>query len=128
MDLINRQAAIDALDCINGVEEVLRALPSVQPEYTEQDVREAFNAGYACGMSAARPEWHECFEDDPSSYPDTGRMVLVSCSNFDQPLIGRWDADDEGGNWYLGDTDETFLSNGLFADGWWVLPKKPERD
>ena len=31
-DLISRQAAIDALDCINGAEEVLRALPSAQPE------------------------------------------------------------------------------------------------
>ena len=32
MDLIQRQAAIDALDCINGAEEVLRSLPSAQPE------------------------------------------------------------------------------------------------
>ena len=31
-DTIYRQAAIDALDCINGVEEVLRSLPSAQPE------------------------------------------------------------------------------------------------
>ena len=31
-DLIERQVAIDALDCINGVEEVLRSLPSAQPE------------------------------------------------------------------------------------------------
>jgi hypothetical protein len=31
-DLISRQAAIDALDCISGVEEVLRSLPSAQPE------------------------------------------------------------------------------------------------
>lgn len=31
-DLISRQEAIDALDCINGVEEVLRSLPTVQPE------------------------------------------------------------------------------------------------
>ena len=31
-DLISRQEAIDALDCINGVEEVLRSLPSVQSE------------------------------------------------------------------------------------------------
>lgn len=31
-DTISRQAAIDALDCINGVEEVLRSLPSAQPE------------------------------------------------------------------------------------------------
>ena len=32
LDTISRQDAIDALDCINGVEEVLRALPSAQPE------------------------------------------------------------------------------------------------
>ena len=31
-DTIYRQDAIDALDCINGTEEVLRSLPSVQPE------------------------------------------------------------------------------------------------
>lgn len=30
-DLISRQDAIDALDCINGAEEVLRSLPSAQP-------------------------------------------------------------------------------------------------
>lgn len=32
-DTISRQQAIDALDCINGTEEVLRSLPSAQPEY-----------------------------------------------------------------------------------------------
>lgn len=31
-DTISRRAAIDALDCISGVEEVLRSLPSAQPE------------------------------------------------------------------------------------------------
>ena len=31
-DVIYRQAAIDALDCINGAEEVLRSLPPAQPE------------------------------------------------------------------------------------------------
>ena len=30
-DCISRQAAIDALDCISGVEEVLRSLPPAQP-------------------------------------------------------------------------------------------------
>jgi hypothetical protein len=126
-DLIERQAAIDALDCINGVEEVLRALPSVQPEYTEQDVREAFNAGYACGMSAARPEWHECFEDDPSSFPSDERMVLMSFSNFPTPAIGWFERDDNGGYWTDGDP-KTLIELGLFVDGWWELPRKPRRN
>ena len=34
-DVIYRQDAIDALDCINGTEEVLRSLPSAQPETCE---------------------------------------------------------------------------------------------
>ena len=31
-DLVERKAAIDALDCINGAEEVLKALPPAKPE------------------------------------------------------------------------------------------------
>ena len=34
-DMVYRQQAIDALDCINGTEEVLRSLPSAQPEAHE---------------------------------------------------------------------------------------------
>lgn len=33
-DVIYRQMAIDALDCINGTEEVLRSLPSAQMDST----------------------------------------------------------------------------------------------
>ena len=45
-DTISRQAAIDALDCINGTEEVLRSLPSAQPEPCEDAVsrQEAIDA------------------------------------------------------------------------------------
>ena len=72
--------------------------------------------------------WHECFDEDPNSFPDDSRNVLVSFSNFSLSIIGQWRVDEDGaGCWYLGDTDETFLSEGLFVDGWWELPKKPER-
>ena len=86
---------------------------------------------YMKQMSAVKPEpqWHECFEDDPNSFPDDDRNVLVSFSNFSLSIIGQWRVDDNGsGCWYLGDTDETFLSEGLFVDGWWELPIKPGRD
>jgi hypothetical protein len=72
-DVISRAAAIDAIRkdmyadkdymsavICDGIESVLRGLPSAQPEYTEQDVRDAFNDGYRCGMEAAQPEdWME---------------------------------------------------------------------
>jgi hypothetical protein len=37
-DLISRQQAIDALDCIGGVEEVLRSLPTIQTVATDINV------------------------------------------------------------------------------------------
>ena len=71
--------------------------------------------------------WHECFDEDHASFPDNERNVIVSFSNFSLSIIGQWRVDEDGaGCWYLGDTDETFLSEGLFVDGWWELPKKPE--
>lgn len=73
------------------------------------------------------PVWHECFDDDPASFPDNERNVLVSFSNFSLSIIGQWRVDEDGsGCWYLGGTDETFLSEDLYVDGWWELPKKPE--
>ena len=66
--------------------------------------------------------WHEIFEDDPDSFPDDDRPVLVSFSNFTEPMLGRF----IDGAFCIGDMDETFVSNNLFVDGWWELPKKPE--
>jgi len=44
-DLIERRVAIEALDCINGTEEVLRSLPSADA-VSEKDVREWLLAYY----------------------------------------------------------------------------------
>ena len=41
-DTIYRQDAIDALDCINGTEEVLRSLPSAQPEQLTDNEKRIF--------------------------------------------------------------------------------------
>lgn len=52
-DLISRAAAIDALDCISGVEEVLRSLPPAQPETAKRIVgksRGGMTLWYQCDM------------------------------------------------------------------------------
>lgn len=63
-DYISRQAAMDAMETWDWQElylpihfkQLLEELPPAQSEYTEQDMREQFNAGYACGMRAAQSE------------------------------------------------------------------------
>lgn len=88
--------------------------------FTDEQMKDVVDA-------LSNPVWHECFDDDPASFPDDERNVLVSFSNFSLSIIGQWRADEDGARcWYLGDTDETFLSEDLFVDGWWELPRKPE--
>lgn len=78
MDLIDRQAALMLFAGDVAAQNELNNLPSAQPEL----------------------QWHECFEDDPSSFPDDDRNVLVSFSNFSLSIIGQWRVDeDSSGCW-----------------------------
>lgn len=55
-------------------------------------------------------------------YPDTDDYILMSFSNDSFPNIGRYEEDSEGGAFYLGDSEETCVSLGLFVDAWQPLP------
>lgn len=59
--------------------------------------------------------------------PEDDRYVLISLANFSYPMIGRYEEDENGGNWYAGDEDETLLSQDLFVNAWMPLPD-PYRD
>lgn len=68
-DLISRQDAIDALDCINGTEEVLRSLPSAQPE----------------------PQWIPCSERLPYVEYGESDTVFTTCGYRDvEDTSVRW--------------------------------------
>lgn len=84
-DTISRQQAIDALDCINGAEEVLRSLPPAQPEPHEgqwilYDKRFPWRTWYKCsecgnyldfsGVNGGRVEPHFC--------PKCGARMTIS--------------------------------------------------
>lgn len=56
--------------------------------------------------------------------PPDDKYILVSFSNFSLPAIARYEEDEEGGAFYLGDDDETLVSHDLFVNAWMPLPKK----
>ena len=68
--------------------------------------------GYAGGWIPA---------DDP---PEEGKYVLLSFDNFPIPCVGRYDADDDGGAYYLGDEDESLSVHGIFVNAWMPLPER----
>lgn len=57
--------------------------------------------------------------------PETDDYILLSFSNFSLPMVGRYEADYEGGAFYLGDCDEddTCINQDLFVNAWMPLPE-----
>lgn len=63
--------------------------------------------------------WIPCDE----KYPDTDKYILLSFANFSVPLVGRYEEDEEGGAFYVGDDEDSCVSNGIIVNAWMPLPK-----
>ena len=54
--------------------------------------------------------------------PKTDKYILLSFSNFSIPCVGRYEEDENGGAFYVGDDDETCVSQDMFVNAWMNLP------
>lgn len=61
--------------------------------------------------------------------PDSGIYIFLSFTNFTLPMIGRYEKDSDGGAFYIGDEEETCVSQDLYVNAWRPLPEAylPER-
>lgn len=61
--------------------------------------------------------------------PDSGIYIFLSFTNFTLPMIGRYEKDSDGGAFYIGDEEETCVSQDLYVNAWRPLPEpyRPER-
>ena len=60
--------------------------------------------------------------------PEVPCYVLLSFDNFSMPLIGRYEEDEEGGAFYIGDDEESCISQDLIVNGWMPLPEPYRED
>lgn len=67
----------------------------------------------------ADQSWIPCSE----RFPDGDRYILVSFENSTLPDIARYERDDEGGTFYPGDDEKSYLSYGFFVNAWMPLPE-----
>ena len=67
--------------------------------------------------------------EDQDRLPKDNEYILLSFENFDLPMVGRYEADKEGGAFYLGDEEDTCISQDLYVIAWQPLPKpyRPEK-
>jgi len=61
--------------------------------------------------------------EDTEHTPENESYVLVSFSNSSLPDIARYEENEEGGTYYPGDDEESYLKYGLFVNAWQPLPK-----
>lgn len=55
--------------------------------------------------------------------PKSNTYILLSFENFSIPLVGRYETDENGGTYYIGDEDETCLQQDMIVNAWRKLPK-----
>ncbi len=55
--------------------------------------------------------------------PVDDRYVLLSFSNFKVPMVGRYEEEDGGGNFFIGDDLESCISQDLYVNAWMPLPE-----
>ena len=70
-------------------------------------------------MEIAKHRWRPVEE----SLPEDDRFILLSFANFSIPMVGRYEADDSGGEFYLGDEDESCVKQDMYVNAWMPLPE-----
>ena len=54
--------------------------------------------------------------------PEKDKYILLSFSNFSIPCVGRYEEDENGGAFYVGDDDKSCVSQDIFVNAWMNLP------
>lgn len=60
--------------------------------------------------------------------PEDESYIPVSFENCTMPDIARYEESDEGGTFYPGDDEKSYLSYGLFVNAWMPLPESCKED
>lgn len=61
--------------------------------------------------------WIPCSEP-----PKDDGYVLLSFENFSVPMVGRYEEDENGGSYYIGDDMESCVTQDIFVNAWMNLP------
>lgn len=61
---------------------------------------------------------------------DDGYYILMSFANFPIPSVGRYEEDENGGAFYVGDDVRSCVRYGLIVNAWMPLPRpyRPEEE
>ena len=90
-----------------GIERAIKEVEELLREFDEFDIKNDIR-------------WVPCITE---KYPKNGKYVLLSFANFSVPLVGRYEEDEDGGAFYIGDEAESCISQDMIVNAWMPLPK-----
>ena len=74
-------------------------------------------------MNISVNDWIPVNPDDENSFPKDDAYILVSFENASFVDIARYEQDEEGGAFYPGNTNKSYVSIGMVVNAWRPLPK-----
>lgn len=114
----------DALDELSSNKFAIKIVKKLAEEYKDKDCSECSRRKfYQQGYADAEKEYKGGWIDVEHELPPNDEYILLSFDNFSLPQIGRYEEDEEGGAFYLGDEDVSLSSYGLFVNAWRLLPE-----
>ena len=74
-------------------------------------------------MNISVNDWVPVNPDDEDSFPKDDAYILVSFENASFVDIARYEQDEEGGAFYPGNANKSYVSIGMVVNAWRPLPK-----
>ena len=83
--------------------------------------RESYSTEIICDFIDEQPTVGEWIPADKPPKPE--EYVLLSFENFSVPMVGMYRDRGNGGAYYIGDDEESCISQYMFVNAWMSLPK-----
>ena len=120
--LINDMTLLNQYRAIGTVEEIVDGIKQSEEEFNM--LMEYLHIGTIDEVKALEKQRNNGWIPVEERLPDTKDYILLSFSNFTNPVVGRYEAEKDGsGAFYIGDESETCLSQDLFVNAWQQLPE-----
>ena len=101
--------------------EKLESLEKVFIKFNSQNVADGISRAIEIVKNEAE-QYNNGWIPVEEELPETDKYILLSFSNFSIPCVGRYEEDENGGAFYVGDDDETCVSQDMFVNAWMNLP------
>lgn len=118
LDMLEEERELSYADFSRYVEEVSPCLAAEYDDFFHRGLERASRL-----VKEVAEEYNDGWISCSERVPDNESYILLSFDNFSVPCVGRYKQDESGGAFYIGDDDETCISQELFVNAWQPLPE-----